>query len=57
MGVLKNVKGFCDDLDVDEQMVDGKYRELGDILIRLFSMYIKLEKEGVVYRERDLAPC
>ena len=29
-------------------MVDGKYRELGDILIRLASMYIKLEKEGAI---------
>ena len=50
MGVLKDVRDFCDDLDVDEdeQMVDGKYRELGDILIRLASMYIKLEKEGAI---------
>ena len=48
MGVLKDVRDFCDDLDVDEQMVDGKYRELGDILITLASMYIKLEKEGAI---------
>ena len=48
MGVLKGVRDVCDDLDVDEQMVDGKYRELGDILIRLASMYIKLEEEGAI---------
>ena len=50
MGVLKDVRDFCDDLDADEdeQMVDGKYRELEDILIRLAGMYIKLEKEGAI---------
>ena len=50
MGVLKDVRDFCDDLDVDEdeQMVDGKYRELRDTLLRLTSMYIKLEKEGAM---------
>ena len=47
MVALKDIKDFCDDLDIDDEdkLVSGRYRELGDILIRFASMYIKLERE------------
>ena len=50
MVALKDIKDFCDDLDIDDddKLVSGRYGELGelgDILIRLASMNIKLERE------------
>ena len=50
MGVLKDVRDFRDEIDVDkdQQMFGGKYRELRDILLTLTSIYIKLEKEGAI---------
>ena len=36
------------DIDGDERIVNGRYRELGDILLRLASMYMKLSKENAV---------
>ena len=46
---LKDIKDFCDDLDIDDdKLVSGRYRELADILFCLASMYIKLERENAV---------
>ena len=47
---LKDINDFCDDLDIDDddKLVSGRYRELEDILIHLASMYIKLERENAV---------
>ena len=49
MGPLKDVKDLCNDLDIDddERIVNGRYRELGDILLRLASMYMKLSRENL----------
>ena len=49
-GPLKDVKDLCNDLDIDddERVVNGRYRELGDILLRLASMYMKLSRENAV---------
>ena len=50
MGPLKDVKDLCNDLDIDddERIVNGRYRELGDILLCLASMYMKLSRKNAV---------
>ena len=50
MGPLKDVKDLCNDLDLDddEHSVNGRYRELGDILLCLVSLYMKLSRENAV---------
>ena len=50
MGPLKDVKDLCNDLDIDDDqcVVNGRYRELGDMLLRLASMYMKLSRINAV---------
>ena len=50
MGPLKGVKDLSNDLDIDddERIVNGRYRKIGDILLRLASMYMKLSRKNAV---------